>query len=153
MKRLFWLVALVVFSFGCSIGTMNVEFTTPTAIPTNISEQDYLSNILGIMGVFQDALSQISVLASNPRLMEASWKAEMRAEGAGMRQGYEELRSITPPTKYVEFHRQLIVAMADCVEATVHIDNSLDTMNVAEVEQAARLFTSCGDKLPKLPKE
>ncbi len=153
MKRLFWLAVLAIFSFGCRIGSMNVEFTTPTATPNVVSEQDYLTSVVRIVDSISANLRQISILAGTPRSLNRSWQDAIKAEGKSLRLGYEELRHIIPPTKYVEFHRQLVTAVSDCAEATVHMENGVDRMDASELELSASLFTSCGDKLPKLPKD
>ncbi len=150
MKRLFWLVALVVFSLGCGWDTMSVQFTTPVPV---LSEQDYLTSVVRVMDSISANLGQISVLAGTPRPLDRSWQDAVKAEGESLRLGYEELRHISPPAKYADFHRQLVAATSDCAEATVHMENGVDRMDASELKLSASLFTSCGEKLPKFPKE
>jgi len=127
-------------------GPVRAAVATPTPeVPAEVAI--YAVQLAGQIDVLADALDEAAVLLAEPQPGNLDWQIDVAMQFVAIQGVYEALQKIEPPTAMAAVHEQTLDAVQDCNDSTVLATSGLDNLNVADLQAAAELMTSCTNKI------
>ena len=109
--------------------------------------ETYFNEVGPIMYDITDSLANLSDLMLDPQFLDEDWLVDVAVESAIIKYSYSRLTEITPPSEMAQAHRALLNATQDCDTSMDHLARGIDNLSESELNRAASLVVSCGDKM------
>lgn len=127
----------------------------PTATPAPDPEAVYRNELVEQLSELSTALSELGELSiavgdDATLLQDQEWIFSVAARLVGIRAAYETIEGLQPPARLEGFHAKVVEAIADCDLATYYYAEGVDNLDVAKMDRAGELISSCGSKLSEV---
>lgn len=127
-----------------------VSAATPVATPTPAIPAEvrlYATQVAPRLSDMTNAMLQVGQLMQSPDIADIGWQIDVAVQFVAMRNAHEELLGITPPAIMGDVHAQILSGSRDCYDSTEFATQGIDDFNVAKLQLAAELMSSCGQKM------
>jgi hypothetical protein len=114
-----------------------VDTCSPTETPSlTASEQNYATTIADHSSQVGEAMSNLSVLMTNPQIGYDEWTIDVAIEVTVIRLLYEEAQEIEPPSSMAHIHENYMQAMWHYNRAMDFLVEGIDTLDADLIDQA-----------------